>query len=110
MLTYRIQVVSWGNSGDCLSELRLFRGKDQRYVSFRGDAYWQWGDTPLRNNGSGLCWSQWLHDSLMGMHSTVLHQDQVLAVLPFHADYAAVENLWNLANGDEKSALKELNS
>ena len=58
------------------------------WKEFRGPAYSQWhpGDLPSD--------FEILHNSLLGQHATVLHQDSVLALIPEkHSDFAAVEQL-----------------
>lgn len=96
-MTFRIEAIEWGNGSSPLSIFRVWKGSDPRWVEFHGDAYWQWGAVPERANGTGFCWAQALHDALEGWHATVLHQDEVLSVLPFHPDYEAIENLWDAA-------------
>jgi len=61
---------------------------DHAWVEFRGPAYTDWG---VHNKPSPM---EIIHDSLLGMHCTVLHQDQILAVKrDMHSDFAAVEQL-----------------
>ena len=90
--TFHITVVSWGYH-NCISEFTVRVGKDPRLVRFGGDGYWQWDASCLRNRGKNCCWTQALHDSLVGWHSCVLHTGDTLTVLPKHPDYEAVRQL-----------------
>lgn len=84
---------------DCWSEIRVWRGKDPRYVAFKGDAYWMWMDeSPYRARRKGFCWAQALHDGLIGPHATILHSghDRFI-VMPEHEDFAHVARMWELA-------------
>ena len=84
------------------TETRIWRGNDPRPVILGGDAYWQWGDTPYRDNGKGFCWTQALHDGLEGWHSTIFHSDPdaKFCVHPQHPDYAHVARIWDLVNAN----------
>jgi hypothetical protein len=65
-----------------------FSGESSR-VEFRGLPYTEWSEEePEPNN-----WFRRIHDALEGWHSTVLHQDEELTVLPWHPDYEAVFQL-----------------
>ena len=78
----------------------IWRGNDPRPVILGGDAYWQWGESPYRNNHKGFCWTQALHDGLEGWHATIFHAEENprFCVLPEHPDYAHVLRIWNLVN------------
>ena len=92
--TYHITVVEWGRKDSLVPSLFTVRvGKDLRLVHFRGDAYWQWAGSCMRNRDKNACWTQALHDSLVGFHSCVLHTGDTLVVLPHHPDYDAVRQL-----------------
>jgi len=59
---------------------------DKSHVEFRGNSYHLWAsneDTPFSR----------VHDAMEGMHSTVLHTDDVLALLPRHPDYEVVREM-----------------
>ena len=92
--TYHITADSWGRKDSVApSQFSVRVGSDQRRVIFRGDSYWQWSDTCLRNRGANCCWTQALHDALVGWHSCVLHTGDTLVVLPHHPDYDRVRQL-----------------
>jgi hypothetical protein len=62
-----------------------FQG-DRSHVEFRGQPYHLWSsneNTPMAR----------VHDAMEGMHSTVLHTDDVLALLPRHPDYEVVREM-----------------
>lgn len=91
---FRITVDSWGRKDDvAVSQFSVRVGKDERLVVFRGDSYWQWLGSCMRNRGKNACWTQALHDSLVGWHSCVLHTGDTLSILPHHPDYEAVRQL-----------------
>ncbi len=90
--TFHISVVSWGYD-NCISEFTVRVGKDPRLAYFRGDAYWQWAESCLRNYDKSCSWTQALHDSLVGWHTCVLHVGDTLVVLPKHPDYERVRQL-----------------
>lgn len=59
---------------------------DRSHVEFRGQPYHLWASnevTPMAR----------VHDVMVGGHSTVLHTDDVLALLPRHSDYEAVREM-----------------
>lgn len=58
------------------------------WVEFRGPAFTDWDpDQPMSA-------FQTAHDSLLGMHCTVLHQDSILALIRGrHSDFEAIEQL-----------------
>lgn len=91
-----------GDEGKTFTRTTLWRGNDPRPVVLRGDAYWQWGDTPYRGRGEGFCWTQALHDGLEGWHSTIFHSspDDRFCVHPGHPDYAHVARVWDLVNAN----------
>jgi hypothetical protein len=61
---------------------------DHSWVEFRGPPYSQWLYKEPKSP------FQMLHDSLLGMHCTVLHQDQILALIrDRHSDFNAIEQL-----------------
>ena len=92
--TYDITVDEWGRKDSLVaSQFTVRVGKDHRCVYFRGDAYWQWDDTCLRNHGKNCSWTQALHDCLEGWHSCVLHTGDTLTILPKHPDYNRVRQL-----------------
>ena len=92
--TYHITVDEWGRKDSLVaSQFSVRVGKDHRRVYFRGDAYWQWDDTCLRNHGKNCSWTQALHDCLEGWHSCVLHTGDTLTILPKHPDYNRVRQL-----------------
>jgi hypothetical protein len=96
-----IRCVTLGDSGHPHSEFHVWRGNDERPVIFTGDAYWQWGETPYRAGGKGFCWTQALHDGLMGMHSTILHSgNDRFCVIPEHDDFKHVARMWELATSN----------
>lgn len=80
-------------------------------IQFQGDGIWQWGlGVPdmseeayqarmpwLRAHQTRICWAEWLHDGLAGMHACVLYTGDTLAVLPSHPDYAHVAKLVELS-------------
>lgn len=90
---FHVTADNWGNSGDCFSQFTVRVGNDPRRVVFRGDAFWQWGDSCLRNHGKNACFTQALHDALVGWHACVLHTGDTLTVLPHHPDHARVAAL-----------------
>jgi len=58
------------------------------WVEVRGRPYSQWEageDTPFSR----------LHDTMEGWHTTVLHQDSTLVILPTHPDYDRVRVFMN---------------
>ena len=62
-----------------------FQG-EHSHVEFRGNPYHLWAcneNTPMAQ----------VHNSMAGMHSTVLHTDDVLALLPRHPDYEVVRRM-----------------
>ena len=64
-----------------------FQG-ERSWVEFRGPKFslWEPKDQPSA--------FQIAHDSLLGMHCTVLHQDSVLALIRGrHSDFEAIEKL-----------------
>ncbi len=92
--TFQITANEWGHTDRLTpSHFTVRVGKDERLVHFGGDAYWQWGDTCMRNRGKNCCWTQALHDCLEGWHSCVLHTGDTLTVLPRHPDYERVRQL-----------------
>lgn len=98
-MTFHIQLINLGSSGDPFSCIRVWKNNDPRWVDFTGDAYWMWADTPSRANGKGYCWAQALHDSLEGFHSTILHSGHDRFVVhKNHSDYMRVLDLWNRVN------------
>ena len=62
-------------------------------IEFRGDAYWQWNNQPIRAHGKRICWAELLHDALEGWHACVLHTNSEVAILPHHPDYPRVKAL-----------------
>lgn len=60
-----------------------FQG-DKSHLEFRGRPYTEWEDEATDD------WFQRAHDCLEGMHSSVLHTDSVLAILPRHPDYERI--------------------
>lgn len=92
--TFHITVDFWGRTDSlALSQFSVRVGKDQRLILFRGDAYWQWGGTCMRNRDKNCCWTQVLHDSLEGWHACVLHTGDTVTILPRHPDYERVRQL-----------------
>lgn len=92
--TYHIHADSWGRKDSFApSQFTVRVGKDKRLAIFRGDAYWQWDGSCMRNHGKNCSWTQALHDSLVGWHSCVLHTGDTLVVLPHHPDYDRVRQL-----------------
>ncbi len=92
--TLHITVDEWGRKDSLVvSQFSVQVGSDPRLVLFRGDAYHQWQGSCSRNRGKNVCWTQALHDSLVGWHSCVLHTGDTLVVLPHHPDYDAVRQL-----------------
>ena len=62
-----------------------YQGQHQ-WVEFRGPPFSQWIPT---DSPSAF---EIVHDSLLGMHCTVLHQDSVLALIRGrHSDFDAIE-------------------
>jgi hypothetical protein len=61
---------------------------DHSWVEFRGPAFSDWDtDAPASP-------FQIVHDSLLGMHATVLHQDSILALIRRkHSDFSSIEQL-----------------
>ena len=93
MKVFRITAVEWGNGRWPFSRLEVQVDRDERRVVFEGDAFWQWVATPFRNHDQNCSWAQALHDALEGWHSTVLHEDETLTVLPHHPDWERVRAL-----------------
>lgn len=92
--TFSITVDFWGRRDSLApSRFSVRVGSDPRLALFRGDAYWQWGDTCMRNRDKNCCWTQALHDCLEGWHACVLHTGDTLTVLPRHPDYERVRQL-----------------
>ena len=61
---------------------------DHSWVEFRGPAFADW-DPTMQPSAFQIA-----HDSLLGMHCTVLHQDSVLALMRNkHSDFDAFERL-----------------
>lgn len=89
----RIRAIDWGDSGDPFSEFHVWVGKDPRRVIFRGDAYYQWDESPLRNNDKNACWTQALHDAMEGWHSCILHTGDDTVILPKHPDFDRIVQL-----------------
>jgi len=83
---------------------------------FGGDAMWQWGFGTvegsdggldhLRNHRSAICWAEWLHNGLLGMHTTILHAEGgPFCVHDKHDDYAFMNKIWDFANMQESEVL-----
>lgn len=63
---------------------------DHHWVEFRGPSFNEWGTDLLSP-------FQIIHDSLLGMHATVLHQDSILAIIQSrHSDFNAIDQLMKL--------------
>lgn len=62
--------------------LQAWFARERTWVEFRGRPHTEW-------DGEAADPFQALHDALEGWHSTVLHQDEVLALMPQHPDYEA---------------------
>lgn len=90
--TFNITVVSWGYANS-ISIMTVRVGKDPRLAVFRGDAYWQWDATCLRNYEKNCSWTQALHDALEGWHACILHTGDMAVILPKHPDYERVRQL-----------------
>lgn len=66
---------------------------DHAWVEFRGPAYTDWGPA-LPPSAFEQC-----HNRLLGMHCTVLHQDQILALIRGrHSDFDLIEEAMNSDN------------
>lgn len=66
---------------------------DRSWVEFRGPAFSDW------EPGTNPSPFQIAHDSLLGMHCTVLHQGSVLAIIrDRHSDFEAIEQLMATEN------------
>lgn len=67
--------------------IQVWYAGDHSWVEFRGPAFLDW-------EPSNMSAFQIVHDSLLGMHATVLHQDSILAVVRGkHSDFDAIEAL-----------------
>ena len=70
-----------GTAGDFDVALDVWFQGDKSHLEFRGRPYTEWEGDAADD------WFQRAHDCLEGMHSSVLHTDSVLAILPRHPDY-----------------------
>lgn len=91
-------------------------------IHFQGDGIWQWGlgvpdmsqeqylarKTWLRAHQTRICWAEWLHDGLAGMHTCVLYTGDTLAILPHHPDYEHVAHLVRMSQLPEDQVIKAL--
>jgi len=69
-----------------------FQG-DHSWVEFRGPKFNDWDPDVAASP------FQIIHDSLLGMHCTVLHQDSILALTrDRHSDFPAIEKLMRSKN------------
>lgn len=80
--TLLLYMPNGGESG----ALQVWDQGDRRWVEFRGRPYSQWG------SGDTDPFQQ-AHDALEGWHATVLHTDEILALLPKHPDYSAIRKM-----------------
>ena len=70
--------------------LRAWFSREQSWVEFRGRPHTEW-DSEAQDP------FQAAHDALEGWHSTVLHQDEVLALFPKHPDYHRIAEMMEQA-------------
>lgn len=97
------------------TEITVHKSGAGRMV-FTGDGMWQWGfgnecgdgDTDhLRSHRQAICWAEWLHNGLMGMHTTILHAEGgPFSIHDRHDDYAFMNKIWDFANMKESEVLK----
>ena len=59
---------------------------DPDWIELRGTPYSQWDENTYHP-------MQLLHDAMEGWHTTVLHQDSILTLMPHHPDYSTVKKL-----------------
>lgn len=85
-------------------------------MEFRGDGMWQWGfgQPPnsdagvdhLRNHEQNICWAEWLHNGLLGMHTTIFHAEGgPFCIHDRHEDYEFMNKLWRFAHMKESQVL-----
>jgi len=99
----------------------LVRKQGHGKMEFRGDAIWQWGlgmttSDPardhIRQHGTRICWAEWLHNGLSGVHTTIFYANELgqeFAVHDRHDDYAFVEHLWQLGELTDAEVLAKIN-
>ena len=97
------------------TEITVHKSGHGRMI-FGGDGMWQWGHgmsngdgslDHLRSHRKKICWAEWLHNGLMGMHSTILHAEGgPFCVHERHDDYAFMNKIWDFANMEESEVLK----
>ncbi len=85
-------------------------------MEFRGDGMWQWGFNPgvndpgldhLRNHGRNICWAEWWHNGLLGMHTCILHAEGgPFCVHDRHDDYLFMTKIWDFAHMKESEVLE----
>lgn len=84
---------------------------------FQGDAIWQWGlgfenadgsRDHIRNHGKNICWAEWLHNGLEGMHTCILYTGDKFCIHEGHPDYDFVSQLWDYGLMNEREVLKLL--
>ncbi len=80
--TYRLYMPNGGEDGVLVGWRADW--PQSHYVEFRGPPYSQW-----KGEGSDF---ELVHDALEGRHSTVLHTDSILDVLPTHPRYDLIKN------------------
>lgn len=67
--------------------IQAWHAGDFSWVEFRGPAFSDWDTDKISD-------FQIVHDSLLGMHATVLHQDSILALVRGkHSDFDAIQAL-----------------
>ena len=97
------------------SEITVHKSGHGRML-FKGDGMWHWGlgmtanDSSLdhlRNHRQNICWAEWLHNGLLGMHTTILHAEGgPFCVHDGHDDYEFMNKLWAFAEMKESEVLK----
>jgi hypothetical protein len=74
--------------GGAAGMIQAWYSGERSWVEFRGPAFSDWDPAVAASP------FQIAHDSLLGMHCTVLHQDSVLALVrDKHSDFNALEQL-----------------
>lgn len=76
--------------------IKLWWQGKRSWVEARGRPYSEWDeneDSPFSR----------LHDAMEGWHTTVLHQDSTLVIMPMHPDYESVRQFMQEVDDERTS-------
>jgi hypothetical protein len=114
-MTKPVYTIELTRNDHLFTEIAVHKSGHGRMV-FGGDGMWQWGFGTgssdgsldhLRSHRKKICWAEWLHNGLLGMHTCILYAEGgPFVVHDRHADYDFMNKLWDFANMLESDVLK----